>query len=391
MKSKLTLHIVGLPHTTVTKKLPFLPCAYTQKILNLCKMMKSLDHNVYLYAGGNYTDAPCDEFISIFNENEQEHYFGNKNDWLNGFFKIDWNPNDEYWVKFNTKVADEISKRKNKTDIVCIIGGVCQKLISDKLQDLIVCECGIGYTGVFSKYKVYESYSHMHYLAGQLNQNDGNFYDCVIPNYYDPDDFEFRYDKDDYYLFIGRLIKRKGAHIAAQVCEKLGKKLLVAGQGVVKTEPGKIIGNDITLVGDHIEHIGVLGVEERSKIMGGAKAVFVPTLYFGPFEGVSVEAMMCGTPIITTDFGCFTENNIHGQTGYRCNTFEEFIWAADNINDISPISCRKFATNNFSINKIRYMYEEYFYRLMNLWENGWYQENNNRIDLSYLYKDYLSY
>jgi hypothetical protein len=37
------------------------------------------------------------------------------------------------------------------------------------------------------------------------------------------------------------------------------------------------------------------------------------------------------------------------------------------------------------------MYEEYFYKLMNLWENGWYQENNNRIDLSYLYKDYLSY
>lgn len=385
---ELRLHIVGLPHTTVTKKLPFLACAYTQKILNLCAMMNSLGHETYLYAGGNYTDAPCTEFISIFDEAEQNKYFGSKEDWLKGFFNIDWNPEDEYWVKFNERTADEIRKRSKKYDIVCLIGGVCQKKIADLLKDSICCECGIGYHGVFSKYKVYESYAHMHYVCGERGEKNGNFYDCVIPNYFDPNDFQFNDKKEDYFLFIGRLIARKGAHIASQVCEKLGKKLILAGQGVIEKEPGKIVGSEVTIVGQHAEHVGVVGIEERSMLMGKAKAVFVPTLYFGPFEGVSVEAMMCGTPIITTNFGCFTENNIHGKTGFRCNTFEEFVWAANNIESINPKDCRDFAVNNFSLDKVKYIYQEYFERLVNLWGKGWYEENPKRENFDYLMRQY---
>jgi glycosyltransferase involved in cell wall biosynthesis len=340
--------------------------------------MKDLGNTVYLYGGGNVTSAPCDEFISILTESEQYTYFGHKDNWFKNFFNIKWDNRLNYWRLFNSRTVQEIKKRINKKDIICIIGGNCQKPISDSLSDYITCEIGVGYEGVFSKYKVFESYAHMHYIAGLTKQSNGHFYDCVIPNYYDPLDFKVSIKKDDYFMFIGRMIHRKGIEIAYQVCKELNVPLKIAGQGVIEHSPGYIKTQDFKLEYDKLEYIGLLGVKDRSEYMSKAKALFVPTLYFGPFEGVSIEALFCGCPIITTPFGCFSENNEHGKTGYRCHTFEQFIWATENINNIDPAYCSMYANSKFSINVIKYKYQEYFEQLINLFEGGWYQKNNKR-------------
>ena len=40
---------------------------------------------------------------------------------------------------------------------------------------------------------------------------------------------------------------------------------------------------------------------------------------------------MSGTPVIATNWGVFPETVIHGLTGWRCRTLEEFEWAAQNV------------------------------------------------------------
>ena len=40
-------HVVSLPHTVTAKA--FTSCAYTQKVLNFCKMMHSLGHEAVSY------------------------------------------------------------------------------------------------------------------------------------------------------------------------------------------------------------------------------------------------------------------------------------------------------------------------------------------------------
>lgn len=382
---KFTFHVVSLPHTQTTKD--YNACAYTEKVRKFCNMMKSLGHTVYLYAGEE-NEAECDELITIVTKDQQQEWFGN-NDYKQKFFNLTWNPMDIHWQATNAKAVAEIENRIRPRDFICIIGGVCQKAIADGLPDYMSVEFGVGYYGVFAKYKVFESYSHMHHVYGKLNKDTGDFFDAVIPNYFDGKDFPFSSEKDDYFLFMGRMIRNKGVNIAVEVTEKIGAKLLIAGQGVEKSYierlPDREINGvtvtevqrvyeapEITIKGKHIEHVGYADTKRRGELMSRAKAVFVPTTYIEPFGGVSIEAMMCGTPVITTDFGVFAENVIHGKTGFRFRNFAEAIWAAKHTHELDPHTIRQYAINNFELERVKYMYHAYFEQLYTLWGKGWY-------------------
>ena len=375
---KFRFHVVSLPHTQVTKE--YLPCAYTQKVRNFCIMMKSLGHEVFLYASED-TDIEVDELIPCITKEEQRKYFGH-NDWKKEFFDISWDYNLPYWKTMNERAAKEIKKRADRKDFVCLIGGWCQKPIADAVPELMSVEIGIGYKGVFSKYKVFESYAWMHYVYGLTHTENGNNYDIVIPNYFDPNDFQL-YDKEDYYLFIGRMVARKGPHIASEAVSRVGGKLIMAGQGVTHRQGNGIYSAEVSVGGDHVEHIGTVNVEQRKELMGKAKAVIVQTQYIGPFEGVAVEAMMAGTPIITTDWGCFTEYNHDGVTGFRTRTLGEVVQALKNVDKLDPKVIRQYAIDNFSMDRVKYQYQAYFEQLSQLWGDGWYSDIDN-----YEYKRY---
>jgi glycosyltransferase involved in cell wall biosynthesis len=350
-------------------------------------MMKSLGHEVYLYASEE-NEAPCDELITIVSKEEQREWFG-EYDFKQQFFNIEWDPNLPHWVIPNSRAAEEIKKRAKPRDFVCIIGGVCQKQIADALPDMMSVEFGIGYTGVFSNFRVFESYAHMHYVHGVMGDDNGHFYDAVIPNYFDPKEFPYKEKKDDFYLYIGRMVQRKGPAIAAEVTRQIGAKLVLAGQGVTKIEGNKIISDEITLEGDHMLHIGHANVEQRGELMSRAKAVFLCSYYLEPFGGTSIEPLFCGTPVITTDWGAFPENIPHGLVGYRARTLGEAVWAAKNVDKLNPKKIRKYAVDNFSIDRVKYLYQSYFEQLYTLWDDGgWYSSWDKGVSK---YKRYERY
>lgn len=355
-KQTFTFHVVNLPHTQTTAE--YNHCAYTQKVRKFCNMMTDLGHEVILYASED-NEARVAELVTVITKQKQQEIFGD-NDHKKNFFNITWGIHDPGWVEMNTNTIRAMAERIKPKDFICLIGGDCQKVIADAFSGNMSVEFGIGYLGTFSKYRVFESYSHMHYVHGIQRDDDGRFYDTVIPNYYDKEEFPFAEKADDYYLFIGRLIDRKGWRIAQQVCEKLGKRLILAGQGEFS---------------GYGEHVGVVGVEKRGELMSKATAVFVPTTYLEPFGGVHAEALLCGTPVITTNFGVFTETVVNGENGYRCDTFRDFVQATEATAKFTAAKRKKIraaAQKRFSTDVVATQYHDYFVRLYDLWGDGWY-------------------
>ena len=230
----------------------------------------------------------------------------------------------------------------------------------------------------------------MQYGSSQGKQGkDGSWYDCVIPNYFFPEDFPMGEHKGDekgeYLLYMGRIILRKGIDIAVQVSRELGKRLIIAGQGSLKNPNEHLDIDPSREDGKHIEYLGAVGPEQRSKLLGGAICSFVPTYYIEPFGGAAVEAMMAGCPVLTSDWGAFCETVSHGLSGWRCRTFDEFVWAAKQCPSMDHQKIRDYAIANYSCERIAEMYEEYFDRVLDITAGkGWYQLHPERTDLNWL-------
>lgn len=140
----------------------------------------------------------------------------------------------------------------------------------------------------------------------------------MTPNDFDLDDFDYSETKDDYFLFLGRVYGGKRVHIAVQIAEAVGRRLIVAGPGSLEGIAGRT-GKSLE---NYVEAVGAVGLERRRELLSGAAAVLCPSPVLEPFCGVHVEAMLSGTPVITPDWGAFTEYNVRGLTGYCCRTFE---------------------------------------------------------------------
>lgn len=366
-------------------------------------MLTSLGHEVFFYgAEGSdveeYCNSPLLHFVQTHTLDDIRRDYGDGDNrfelgynWRTQDFRHDMNSTRKpSTLKFYTKCVEEINKVKKPDDFLLATQGQYHKPIADAVHLYLNCESGIGYRGTVKpedvKYgmwsRVFESSYGQNFSYGSDHPYaslNGSYYDRVIPNYFDPDDVEFSDKPGKYFLFVGRLIKRKGILTAYKACKHAGVKLLIAGQGGYINEDGHLVDNepqefDIPNDSDW-EYVGYADVERRKELMKGAIATFVATEYLEMFGGVNVESRLHGTPVITTNFGCFPEYVENGKDGYRCNTLQDFVDATKLCKEVDRKEVRRRA-ERFLMENVKWEYQRLFEDMYNVWESS---VDNNKL------------
>ena len=389
----LTIHCIGLAHT-ITRS-DFNACAFTMKYPRLIEAMVNRGHDMKHY-GNAGADVAC-EHIDVVPKEFYEKNFGRHLTDRNKVYNIA--EYSDYTRTFNMRACSDIRMRAKAGDIALINYGACADQLVNMLSDiqgLILCEFSVGYINAqYAPYRVFESYSNQDFHKGgwnkvwEYNQNNENhpidsihntspqFMDDVVPIFLDPRQFDHvkNEDKENFYLFLGRIQWSKGLDLAVKTCEKLGERLIVVGQGDFK----EAMGYDPPPC---VELKGHADVEERRYYMSKAKGGWVCTYYPEPGGHVMIEYLLSGTPIITTDWGNMPHININSVTGYRVRSGAEAEMAVRHINsgNIKSYHCRKWAMN-YTMDRQARAYEYYFRRLKDHVMRG----NNN--DLYYEQSD----
>lgn len=371
--SERVLHVVSLPHTTLTEK--DITCAYSMKVLKFVKMMQAQRCRVVLYGPDEIGDLQPDEHVIITTADDRERWgFGN-----DGFdtavTPFLWTVDQPYWYEANQRAIDALLERVKPQDYLCLIAGWCQEPVARAVagagyRNPITVEWGVGYEGVFTEFCAWESYAWMHHVYGLQRIVNGRAYDQVIPNFFDMNDFKLA-EKEDYLLFIGRVIQRKGPHVAAEIAKRSGLPLKIAGPGVTEYSSTRVLGQQVEISAGELDYVGQVGFEERAELMARARAVIVPTLYIEPFGGVAVEAMLSGTPVLASDWGSFTEI-VTPDVGARFRTPKQGVEGLTRILELDPKEIRRAAVKRYSLDAVGPRFTRWFDQLDTLWGDGWY-------------------
>jgi glycosyltransferase involved in cell wall biosynthesis len=113
-------------------------------------------------------------------------------------------------------------------------------------------------------------------------------------------------DPEDAYLVFGRLVPYKRADIAIRACERLGRRLMVAGTG-------RDMDRLRELASPTTEFLGHVPDEDLPGLLSGARALLFPGVE--DFGIVPVEAQAAGAPVIAYGVGGVRDSVRDGRTG----------------------------------------------------------------------------
>jgi hypothetical protein len=88
---------------------------------------------------------------------------------------------------------------------------------------------------------------------------------------------------------------------------------------------------------------------------------------------MAVEAMLCGTPVVSVNYGAMTETVTEGVTGYRCHTLQDWL---DGINDVGTLDRQAIADRArsiYSLDACGKQYDKIFKQINDLYRAGWYE------------------
>jgi len=392
------LHILSVPFTITRDE--FSHDAYAGKVKRFAPMMRSRGFEVYHY-GVETSESGADKEIQLLSvaewadlriqsfrhvepgltleEATRKHHDPKQ------LIGVLWDVSTPLIVEFNKRLRDalRVHYRGKSTDIVCLPHSITH---DSALQgrDYTVIESGIGYEALSSHSvgRVFESHTWMSFILGSQNRVPHNYW-YVIPNYFDIQEFQLSLKPEPRRVgFLGRIGDGKGCNIIVEIAKQFPDvQFVICGAG--DASPYLTLPN--------ITYKAPIHGKERSDYLGSCAAVLCPSAFLEPFCGVAVEAQLCGTPVICSDWGGMTETVEPTKTGMLCHTLADYCqgirMALQGVFDRAYI--RNRAVDMFDMYKLAFKYENVFNSVLDIYngKGGWYSPDchTNHLSVDMIY------
>lgn len=260
-----------------------------------------------------------------------------------------WRYRNTWHQRYNRRLSRALSRHcltDGRPEWIASLYGAAQSDIDD--TPLPVLEPMLGYDHCWCHYRVFPSYAQQQVIYTRQAEFtwQSRFFDTVIPHFLPPAEYPFSSTHDGYLLYLGRNAPDKGLDLARTCADDCGLPLRLVFSGCQG--------------------------QEKAALLGRALAVLMPTLYLEPFGYVAIEAQMCGTPVVCTDWGAFPETVAEGLSGFRCRTAAEFQAAVAQCPRLDRAAIRKRALNLYSLPAVAQLYAEYFTFVWEVHNHGGY-------------------
>ena len=77
-----------------------------------------------------------------------------------------------------------------------------------------------------------------------------------------------------------------------------------------------------------------------------------------------LESLACGTPVVAFNRGSVPEIIVNGKIGFAVDSFEEFLKAIIDVQNLDSQDCRKHVEEFFSVEKMTDQYEMVYKKLI---------------------------
>ena len=220
---------------------------------------------------------------------------------------------------------------------------------------------------------LYEQYQEQAYVsishAERRLAPDLNYLDTVY-NGIAVDTFEVA-KAEDYLIVIGRMSPDKGIHLAIEVAQQSGRRLVLAG--IVPRENQAYFAERIQpyLKPGKVEFVGPVNHAQKSDWLSRAYASLHLVTYEEAFGLTMAESMACGTPVVAVNKGSVPEVIEDGCTGTILSATTEAAIVQEAVQRLSMIGkldrtyIREYTRQRFDTGQMVRGYEKVYQKVLN--------------------------
>lgn len=176
--------------------------------------------------------------------------------------------------------------------------------------------------------------------------------------------YNFHPRRGKYLAFLGRITPEKRVDLAIEIAKRTNTRLRIAS----KVDPVDRVyfEAEVEPLLHHplIDYIGEINDAEKAAFLGDAEALVCPYVSTESFGLVLIEALACGTPVITYDHGPFPEIIEDGVTGFLCRNVSEMVETVGLVPLIDRHRCRQQFEERFTAERMTQNYLDIYRQLL---------------------------